>query len=73
MRKLFLTLGATPLLMGAALAVGVTLASPDSASAARSPCTELAAAYLYHNDQGNTAYMEQLRSWARGIGCWWAG
>jgi hypothetical protein len=71
-RKLFFSLGIAPALLGAALAAGVTLASPGDASAA-GPCTELAAAYLYHNDQGNTAYMGQLRSWARGYGCFWAG
>jgi len=66
-RRLFLTLGIAPVLMGAALAAGATLASPDGASA--SGCSELSGAALYHGSRGNYDYGSWLLQLAIDMGC----
>jgi hypothetical protein len=68
MRKVILSLGVAPALLGLTLAAGVILASPGTASA-YDPCPSLAQAIEYHDSQGNDAYVAQLAEWGRPYNC----
>jgi len=67
-RKFFLTLGIAPVLMGAALTAGATLATPGGAEAS-SGCNDLAYAFYYHHFNGNSDYAAQLLQWYNDAGC----
>jgi hypothetical protein len=68
MRRFFLTLGITPALLGAALTAGITLATPSGASA-YDPCPFLEEIMAYHDEQGNTDYVQQLAEWGQPYNC----
>src|SRR5262245_50020240 len=56
--RLISSLKIAPALTGLALLAGVAVASPTTAAAA-TPCQDLAWAFYYHYNQGNTDYAGQ--------------